>query len=335
MSISYLKKHGVYFYFPEKRIDPLYRHYGVIALREGLDELGYAVYSNVQDARFKFKEIGGFKDGLMVFSVTEDVYSPDLVAGIDGFKPGMKVIHSMSDTSFSMMTPPSTLAFFSHENRFLQIQGRRAPWAFGLTRERIDSCAGRGEFASRKRELLRNFRPSLSQSVRESLDLALLPNLQKHFSINREINPDNHYSRLQSSVGCLAYGGAYRTDLTRNDHLRELPSNTALREWSSRVVFHQDPVILRWDSWRWWESLASGCLTLQLDLEKYGFLLPVMPERWKHYVPIDLSDPAGTVSQMMERESEWEAMASQGRQWAIDNYGPKPTAERFIRTVLR
>ena len=200
MSASYIKKHGIFIYFPEKRIDPLFRHYGVIALAEGLTELGYTLYANVQDQRFKFMEIGSFKEGVIIFSVTEEVYSEDLMAGIESFQPGVKVIHSMSDTSSTMMTPKSTLALFCHENRFLSIPGRRAPWAFGLSYERIMKCGDAPQFSDRKKVILRNFRPSGNQSVRESLDLSLLPNLEKHFCIDTEISAENHYyERVQAA----------------------------------------------------------------------------------------------------------------------------------------
>jgi hypothetical protein len=331
--MSYFKKHGVFFYFPEKRVDPNFRHYGAVALAEGLGELGYTVYSNVSDPRFRLRDVGQFKEGLMLFSVTEDVYSDGLMAAINDFRPGVKCILSMSDTSSTMTTPPSTPAFFSHENRFLEIPGRRLPWAFGLSRERMAACGGVGNFGERKKVILRNFRPSGNQSVRESLDLSLVPNLEKHFVVDREISGANHFARLQTSVGCLAYGGMYKADLRGNPYLLDLPGNASIKQWFAQVTLKQDPVIMRWDSWRWWESLASGCLTFHLDFEKYGFLLPVQPEPWKHYVPIDLSDPLGVVTRLMENERAWEQIAANGREWAINHYAPRPTAERFLKTM--
>lgn len=48
--------------------------------------------------------------------------------------------------------------------------------------------------------------------------------------------------------------------------------------------------IAQWDSWRFWEALAAGCVAFHIDLEKYGAVLLVMPEKWKHYVGVDLDD---------------------------------------------
>lgn len=223
MEQRYFEKHGVFIYFPEKKIDPNFRHYGAAALAEGLVELGYRVYSNVQDARFRFQEISSFKEGLMVFSVTEDVYSDSLMGAIEGFKPGVKVIHSMADISCSMLTPKAVPTFIAHENAFLTIPGSRIPWAFGLSNERIAACSNQVTFSDRKRSVLRNFRPSGGQSVRECLDLAFMPHLEASFEIDRVISQENHFERLSRYMGCVAYGGAFRSDFSRNPFVLNLP----------------------------------------------------------------------------------------------------------------
>jgi hypothetical protein len=89
-------------------------------------------------------------------------------------------------------------------------------------------------------------------------------------------------------------------------------------------------LVLRWDSFRLWESFACGCLTVHLDFAKYGFALPVMPEAWTHYAPIDLDDIAGSAERIMAREKDWPRIAEAGRAWAIRHYAPKPTAERVL-----
>lgn len=93
-------------------------------------------------------------------------------------------------------------------------------------------------------------------------------------------------------------------------------------------------LVLRWDSFRLWESFAAGCLTVHLDFDKYGFALPVRPEPWTHYVPIDLDDIAGSVTALMDRESEWAAIADAGWAWALEHYAPKPTALRVLSDML-
>lgn len=329
-SLDYLKQHGVYFYFPEKRFAPAARHYAAECLASGLRELGVRTSANVAHELFQQRELGAFRDGVIVFSITEDVFEPALIQGIADFKPGHKVILSMADVTNTILTPPRVLSLMTHENRFLTIAGRRQPWAFGLSHSRIQAAQGGKPFAERQRVLLRNFRPSHGQSVRDSMDCVILPQLEPHFQIDWSIATENYFDRLRSCVGCLAYGGQYGTNLLRNNFFATVPEFEPLRQWTRHVTYHREPVILRWDSWRWWESLAAGCLTFHLDFEKYGFALPVMPEPWRHYIPIDASDPKGTAERLLREEPRWAEIAAAGRAWAIEHYSPRPTAQRFV-----
>ena len=96
-----------------------------------------------------------------------------------------------------------------------------------------------------------------------------------------------------------------------------------------------DPLIIRWDLWRFWESMASGCLTVALDFNEYGFQLPVMLENGVHYVGLRLdrlSEDLGMLTTDRHRLSE---IAERGRHWVIAHYAPTPTALRFLSTVER
>ncbi|MFN6156701.1 MAG: glycosyltransferase family 1 protein, partial [Dolichospermum sp.] len=91
--------------------------------------------------------------------------------------------------------------------------------------------------------------------------------------------------------------------------------------------------ILQWDSWRFWESLAAGCVTFHVDFEKYGITLPVMPENWRHYIGVDLDHVQTTVDRIAENPEILEYITQEGRSWAIKNYSPVPTALRFLEIV--
>ena len=92
---------------------------------------------------------------------------------------------------------------------------------------------------------------------------------------------------------------------------------------------------MRWDSWRFWESLSAGCLTLHLDFNKYGFLLPEMPIQWQHYIPIDMEDPVASVDRFMASRLRWAEIAESGRQWAIEHYCPAACARRFLEIAAK
>ncbi|MGA7936953.1 MAG: hypothetical protein WCA35_25585 [Kovacikia sp.] len=111
-----------------------------------------------------------------------------------------------------------------------------------------------------------------------------------------------------------------------------------LKHQHGRLVLHpllnklvsQPQRLLQWDSWRLWESWSAGSVVFHADLEKYGAVLPVMPQNWKHYVGVDFESPKGTAQILEKDEKVLERISAQGRQWAIDNYAPLPTAMRFL-----
>ncbi|GGA40194.1 hypothetical protein CYANOKiyG1_58410 [Okeania sp. KiyG1] len=119
-----------------------------------------------------------------------------------------------------------------------------------------------------------------------------------------------YYQRLIKSVACAAFGGC----LTPDNNCQKFYA-----EW--------------WDSWRFWESLAAGCVTFHIDFDKYGVNLPVMPENWKHYIGINLDNMQATVEHLIEEPEILERISIAGRQWAIKNYSPVPTALRFLAIV--
>jgi hypothetical protein len=90
---------------------------------------------------------------------------------------------------------------------------------------------------------------------------------------------------------------------------------------------------IQWDSFRFWESLASGCVSFNIDLEKYGVVLPEMPINWHHYVGVDFDKVHECVDRIRAEPGTLEKIAANGRAWALANYSPRAIAERFLRTV--
>lgn len=120
----------------------------------------------------------------------------------------------------------------------------------------------------------------------------------------------NYYQRLKAAAACAAFGGYL------------VPPRDS-----------QPPYLEWWDSWRFWESLAAGCVTFHVDLQKYGAVLPVMPENWRHYIGIDLDNIEDTVHRIASDPGLLERISVAGHQWAIENYSPVPTAVRFLETI--
>lgn len=316
-----LRRTGAYFLFPSA-----FKTYFATCLEDGLKGLGIPVASSLDR---NDEALGGA--GLVVGDISEFEVCPKECNGVVGFAashPGRSVLLCMSDAANSLGFPDSMLVFAAHEHARVKPSGRRIPWAFGLNDEvlrKIEAAYGRGP---RKPVFIRNFRPSFNQSVRQMLDLAFVRNLAEHFEIDASFDDsgrfnDGHYARLCGSLGCLAYGGEFADDVTKNSLLRE-PGP------AGRSIVGDGPVIVRWDSWRFWESMASGCLTVTLDFDEYGFQLPVRPANGIHYVGIRLHRLDETLGLLRGDRSRLAEIASQGRQWAIANYAPVPAALRFL-----
>jgi hypothetical protein len=89
----------------------------------------------------------------------------------------------------------------------------------------------------------------------------------------------------------------------------------------------------QWDSWRFWESLAAGCVTVHADFDACGFRCPAMPDNWTHYVGIDPSNIDRDVDRLFSIQAELGSIAEAGKRWAIENYGPAAVARRFLSEI--
>jgi hypothetical protein len=250
----------------------------------------------------------------------------------EGIQGRLAYLNQSDIASFSRI-PDTHLLFAAHENAFASKGGRRHPIAFGLSKGLIAATEQRPAFGKRKRSALRNFRATLNQGLRALLDISYVPALARHMPIDNAIlAPPAYLDAMLNTTVCLAYGGDFYAPIKGNDWFKKNdPATAALHDFQR---LDAPAVVLRWDSFRLWESFAAGCLTVHLDFDKYGFALPVKPVAWQHYVPIDLDNIAGSVAQMLDREKEWETIAAQGRAWAVAHYAPQPTAVRVLSTML-
>ena len=236
------------------------------------------------------------------------------------------------------------------------------PWAFGLSERILKETNNTLDFQARKKELIINYRSScfrrfgkkidLTHTVRRAVEAKFEPSIENIIPINKTINsvqshpsdPYHHlkwvqtgkrhypeyYDLLKNSVACACFGGWFVSPWLKN------PGETLSEIQKSlyRKVGWVSNRILQWDSWRFWESLAAGCTTFHLDFEKYGVVMPVMPENWKHYIGVDLDNVSETIERINSEPEIIERIAIEGRKWAIENYSPMPTAIRFLEAVL-
>jgi hypothetical protein len=59
-------------------------------------------------------------------------------------------------------------------------------------------------------------------------------------------------------------------------------------------------------------------------------MLPVMPQNWRHYIGVDLENLQDTVNRIESDPGLLGMISSAGREWALQHYSPRPTAQRFL-----
>ncbi|XGV98173.1 MAG: glycosyltransferase [Leptolyngbya sp. BL-A-14] len=236
------------------------------------------------------------------------------------------------------------------------------PWLFGLSERILAETQQVPDFHSRNQKVLVNFRDSRHpHTVRKFVRKHYIPKLQTVLSvdsaIDKPIDPLNnpmderiqamspyelmqcahtsgrhfptYYKRLQYTAACACFGGFFTSPLPRN---QSSPISQNLRRVVTKLNLKTNR-ILQWDSWRFWESLAAGCVTFHVDFNKYGFCLPVMPENWKHYIGIDLDQLQESIDRIAQEPEILEKISVAGRQWALEYYNPTAIAQRFLETL--
>jgi hypothetical protein len=237
----------------------------------------------------------------------------------------------------------------SHYNRRSRYPSNLRPWAFGLSNRILKATAAIGEFAERRNALLINYRHQ--HDVRRQVRGRVLPALGNILPLDETVDelsalgPEeqdermlweqtgrrhhaSYYRRLLESAACACFGGLL-LPVTPSDKERLKKAVYALMKRLGLI----SPRLIQWDSWRFWEALAAGCVAFHLDLAKYGVCLPVMPENWKHYVGIDLDQPAADFGRLTQEPECLERIAHAGAAWARQHYSPRAVASRFLDTV--
>jgi len=339
--VQEIRDRGIYFLFPRPPGTP---HLS-ICIAEGLEELGIPffadndVYAKPYDPNSAYL----FRQATCQPADAALVVADVVVGGNIDINPVLGFLRAlnhraailcMSDPIVMYDFPIDIPSFVTHESKNVRPDGWRIPWVFGLNRDTLTKIdAAKRASNARFPAFVRDFRPSKYQAVRQVLDLTFVKPLSRHFQIDRRLDDGGrfvpaHYERLLSSFGCLAYGGDFFEDYLQNEYYRELAIKLP-------KVRDEGPHVIRWDSWRLWESFAAGCATVMLDFEEYGFRMPIIPKAGVHYVGLKFDRLAETVEFMAADKERLLVIGEAGRAWALDHYSPKAVATRFIDEIAK
>lgn len=314
--------------------------YVAFCLADGLEQLGISVFANIAcrhpSTDFAFKTC---RDPQLLQQCYCAVMSLDDICEHYPYVVNrVEAIHErtialcMHDNLSNFIVAPEMPLLCTHESKFRKIFGSRIPIAFGLSSRILQQTTSLPEFGQRGSYILRSFHPTLHQDVRACLDLALLPILQSRIPVETYYtSSQGEFMRLLARIRfSLAYGGCFAQNISLAPAFNSMEM---CRNFFSHVAFHQDTVVIRWDSWRFWESLAAGCVAIQLDFERYGFQLPIVPVNWKHYIGLNLANLRQDVERIMDEQNRMEEIAHNGRLWAIEHYSPITVARRFLASM--
>jgi hypothetical protein len=225
------------------------------------------------------------------------------------------------------------LVFSAHTCKFAQRRGNILPIGFSLSQDVID-LSNETVLTEKTKPILKNFRPSENQSLRNALELAFVPKLQQVMAVEEQFSPPEQYARnLAAYQAVLAYGGDIYSDLRLNPYFKERDAHGNLN--FQNMPPH--PVILRFDSWRFYEAALFAACPITLDFEVYGLALPHTPKPYVEYLPVDLANIEELVRGLKKSIADDPAylinIGKNARAWVLEQYSPTALAKRFIREL--
>jgi len=232
------------------------------------------------------------------------------------------------------------------------------PWALGLDARILGATAGARPFRQRQRSILVNFGAShpYDHGARALWRRRVEPVVARALAIDKTkddltVEPAELYERLMWRQTGHRYSASYYERLKNAEAVacfcgelipglpfRAESVSVGGRKAQLRRRFYSliagalgiPPRSVQWDSFRFWEALAAGCVAINIDLERYGVTLPVMPTNFEHYVGIDVDRPESALA-VLEDQEKLERIAANGRAWALEHYSPTAVAQRFLR----
>lgn len=251
--------------------------------------------------------------------------------------------------------------FRAKYNRRCYHPANHRPWVLGLNTRMIEMTANAPAWETRRREVLVNFGAShpYVHGARALAGPPFLAAVPEAFSVNdrrddlrippadpydrlmweqtQHRHSRDYYERLKAAQAVVAFCGELIPAAPFEPSYLVGGGRAKLSRALHDILGRLDPRpprLIQWDSWRFWEGLAAGCLVFNLDLPHYGVELPVMPEPFVHYVPLRPDNIRATLARLAAEPGLSGRIAAQGRAWALAHYSPVALARRFLGTLL-
>lgn len=331
-----------------------------VILAEGFTELGIAYEGNIDYwydpdiATYRIKA-GSSNADVHIYDSAYLRENADLIASLD--KSKVNVLVDMND---KLLTPALTnvaanfdLVLRAHYTSALPYAQNVVSWPFALS-NRILSTVNASLSEKPLLRVMQSYRVHLD--VRKLTNDKLVPQLAKKYEITQfksdepeaaimndpnsywfqtgRRHDDAYFVELNRSLLGLTFGGSFVP--------KPYPAGpvTKLQNVINRVVLKLFPklreqgrlqYIIQYDSWRFWETMASNACAVFLNFEQCGLVLPVYPEPGVHYLDVDINDIEGSARKIdAMSETELRSISEAGRAWVLQHYSPKAMAQRFL-----
>ncbi|MEI6329457.1 MAG: glycosyltransferase family 1 protein [Pseudanabaena sp.] len=350
-----------------------YYQHGIVCLAEGLKALGIEFYANVNFWLPSLEEPFLFRydphitpDDCDIVIISEVWWEAqgqfakslcDIQHLLRKDRPYQTILVDLSDDTPRKNFLDPQLGkldhyFKSHLSKSTPSFPNIHPFPFGLSERIIQELKNVPLFEQRNHNLLVNSRVFLNgdHSLRKYIQTHFLPKINSIIPLESKMIADardrgayhalqwaqasgrhnpGYYELLLSTTVCSSFGGYF---ISPFPHRPWTILGRTLRKTITKLGWKTQRLV-QWDSWRLWEAWAAGSVPIHLDFDKYGFILPIMPENWKHYIGIDLDDIDGSVNRISQNLDRLPEISAVGRAWALENYSPVAIAKRFLRTI--
>lgn len=305
-------------------------YHEIIALSEGLIELGHDVSCNVNywfqpeynSYLLKENSKDDYEIAIYDFRYTRSFEHLLFRKGYPNFKKNaLKILVDRNDWISPIWKDNRQYQIFDlilagHLLKNISYPANVRPWSIGLT-NRITHSIDKYFNKNEKSENIigHNFR--VAHNMREYVLKGIENNLKKYRLHSCFTNPENfkdltdayywksstgrhdpdYFKLLNSKLMFASFGGYYEykpiayTPYTLTDKIRRKPYF-----WYSKVLFKKNKSIapavfvFQYDNFRFWEVLYSRACPVNLNFESWDFLMPVNPVEGKHYVGINKFD---------------------------------------------
>ncbi len=335
--------------------------HNIVALAEGFSELNVEFFGNIDYWYIIDKNEFLIKKAPENFNPDINIYASNFIT-LDNCQinkldlTNTNVIIDNEDGLFTSSKQTEIIEKFDiilrcHYNTHLKYAKNVYPWAFGLTNRMIEGVGDNGgellydkildtfRVPHNLRALVnKEFYPLIKHKypieyyVSDTLDKTESINPLSYWSQTGRRHNGDYYKKINNYLFINTVGGIIDImPIARNNISKFIrQKNKLLSAFYKTGYLH----IYQFDSWRFWEGLLSNACPIHMDFESWSFVLPEMPQNRTHYWGIPkLSFKESAAELLKLSKNEVTNISKNGRNWALDYYSPKPTAQRLINLI--